>query len=227
MSVVWFVVRVVIGGLAIGRGLQKLTTLFGGQGLTAAAKDLELVGFDAPRRDASMTAVGQLVAGVLIGTGVLVPLGAGLLAGIALNALTIRGRESGWGSPGAIIDAVTLAGAVVIGFVAPGAYALERAWGWEVGGGAVGVGALVIAAFVAMAGTQLRDTRKVAARREADEAEQEPLASPPIDPLTSETATDPAEATEGESVPNPVAKRDEERELEQARSGSGPDHGQA
>lgn len=198
-----FIIRMVVGGLAVIRSFQKLLRP------GAAAEEFEYVGFKRPRTLALATGGTQLVAGLLILFGVLVPLGAGLLLGIALNALMIRGQESGWFSVGVLIDAVLVAGGLILGFISPGAIALERTWDWEVGGGALGVGAIVIGALIAAAGTQLRDTRKVKARRQGTEEEIEPVGSTPPEPLDPEEATDPAATTEGESHADPIRHRNE------------------
>ncbi|MDX1621357.1 MAG: DoxX family protein [Nitriliruptorales bacterium] len=202
-SMVTFVIRLVVGALAVFRSLQKLARP------NATAEEFEHVGFKRPRQIGLATGVVQLVAGLLILTGVLVPLGAGLLLGIAINALSIRSNEAGWTSPAILVDGVLAAGGLLLGFISPGALALERAWDWEVGGGALGVLAIVIGALIAAAGTQLRDTRKVRARREGTEDEIEPLAETPLEPLDADEATDPAATTAGDSHADPIRHRNE------------------
>ncbi|MDX1620092.1 MAG: DoxX family membrane protein [Nitriliruptorales bacterium] len=198
-----FIIRVVIGVLVLVRAGQKL----GRPGQTA--DELEHVGFRRPRTIGLVTGIVQLVAGVMILAGILVPLAAGLVLGIAVNAALIRGQESGWASPGGMLDSALVAGGLVLGFISPGALAIERAIEWEVGGGALGVFAIVIGALIAAAGTQLRDARKVRARREGTTAQVEELAATPVEPLDTGEATDPAATTQGESQTDPIRHRDE------------------
>lgn len=203
MPVITLVIRVVVGVLALARGAQKLTSL------DETEAEFQHVGFRGARRVALAVGLLQVLGGSLLVAGVLVPLAAALIIGIAVNALFVRGQEAGWGSAGVIVDGLLLAGALGLGFIGPGALALERAWDWEVGGDATGMGAVVLGALVAAAGTQIRDARKVKARREGTEDEVEPLGSTPLDPLGPEEASDPAASTEGESHSDPIRHRDE------------------
>ncbi|MDX1657810.1 MAG: DoxX family membrane protein [Nitriliruptorales bacterium] len=198
-----FIIRIVIGVLALVRAGQKL----GRPGPTA--DELEHVGFRRPRTIGLVTGGVQLVAGLMILVGFLVPLAAGLVLGVAVNAVLIRGQEAGWATPGVMLDGTLIAGGLLLGFISPGALAIERAIEWEVGGGALGVLAIVIGALIAAAGTQLRDTRKVKARREGTSTQVEELDATPLEPLDADEATDPAATTQGESHADPIRHRDE------------------
>lgn len=203
MGLVWLLVRVVAGAVTFFRGARRLADLEGSAG------ELAHVGFRSPRRVAAAIGALQVVAGLMLMAGLLVPIAAGVVLAISMNGVSIRRSELGWAHPETIVDVLLLAAGVVLGFVAPGPLALDRILDWEVGGGALGVLALVLGALGGAVGTQLRDTRIVKARREGTDAEEaRGLERPPVEPLGPREATDPGQATEGDGPADPRRARD-------------------
>jgi putative oxidoreductase len=64
MGIGRLLLRLVIGGIFIGHGLQKLTGAFGGPGLAGTEKMMEKTRMYPPRRNALAAALAETVGGV-------------------------------------------------------------------------------------------------------------------------------------------------------------------
>ena len=121
------VLRVAVGLLLVGHGVQKLFGWCGGGGLTAAAWFFRSVGYRPPRLMAGLSGGAELVAGVALAAGLGTPLAAAVVIATMLNAAVAahtRNRlfaiDGGYGYPvGIVMLAATL------GFTGAGAMSLD------------------------------------------------------------------------------------------------------
>jgi putative oxidoreductase len=131
MDIALFVLRLVIGGLFIGHGAQKLFGWFGGHGFagTRAFMDgtlrLRPAGFWA-----GLAGLSELGGGALFAAGLLSPLGSlGIIAAM-LVAIALVHWPRFWVADGGIeYPLVLVAAAVAVALAGPGAYSLDAALG--------------------------------------------------------------------------------------------------
>src|SRR5690242_17939527 len=81
------ILRVVIGGLFVGHGTQKLFGWFGGAGIEETAGFFESVGLRPGERHARAAGATEATAGALLAVGLATPLAAAGLAGVMLTAI--------------------------------------------------------------------------------------------------------------------------------------------
>lgn len=149
------VVRLLVGGLLVGHGLQKLTHRLRGQGLDGTAGFFGQLGYPYPRMMALMAGATEMGVGMLFAVGFALPLAAAGLIGVMLNAaVTVHAANGLWIQHGGyeypLVLGVLGAGLALTG---PGGYALA-AWaeielaGLTTGGAAaftgVGLGAATL-----------------------------------------------------------------------------------
>ena len=73
--------RILIGVLMMGHGLQKLKGWFGGYGLEATGQAFEGMGLRPGKAHATASGLSEFVGGALLATGFLTPLGAAMITG--------------------------------------------------------------------------------------------------------------------------------------------------
>jgi putative oxidoreductase len=150
MEIGLLIVRVVVGGLLVGHGSQKLFGWFGGYGLNGTGGYMESFGLRPGPLFALTAGAAELAGGLLFGTGLLTPLAAAMVASTMLVAARTDHAGKGlWIFNGGAEYVLTNA-AVVIGFAFAGAgdWSLDHAIGWDVAGTWWGLAA----AFVAVVG---------------------------------------------------------------------------
>jgi putative oxidoreductase len=76
MNLALLILRVSLGLLLAGHGIQKLSKHLGGHGIAAEAADLEAHGLRGGKPAAALSGLTQLAAGMSIATGLLTPLAA-------------------------------------------------------------------------------------------------------------------------------------------------------
>ena len=76
--------RMIIGGLFIGHGLQKLAGRFGGSGPEVTGQHFEALGLRPGKTHALAAGAAEAGGGALIAAGALTPAGASLLSGTRL-----------------------------------------------------------------------------------------------------------------------------------------------
>ena len=150
MNLALLVLRVVVGGLFVGHGAQKLFGWFGGHGPEGTGAFFESIGIERGRTLAIVAGGSELVGGLLFACGLATPVGAALLSAVMIAAVWTVHRGNGlWVTQGgfeynlvllAVLFAVTAAG--------PGAWSLDGQWdlhlageGWalaELGAGVLG-----------------------------------------------------------------------------------------
>lgn len=130
------ILRVMLGGLLIGHGLQQLFGWWGGSGLTGLKNTLADVGYQHADILTYVAAGGQITAGVLLVLGLFTPLAAagalayllnGILAGIAADS----GHIAFFLPDGHEFRLTLIVVAVAIILAGPGRYGLDAGRGWS------------------------------------------------------------------------------------------------
>jgi putative oxidoreductase len=123
--------RITVGGLFVGHGLQKLTGNFGGGGLTATGEAFESMGLRPGKAHAAAAGAGEAVGGALLAGGLLTPLGASLISGTMVTAIRKVHLANGpWASKGGYeYNLVLLAIVFAVTDVGPGELSLDNALG--------------------------------------------------------------------------------------------------
>src|SRR5437868_403761 len=130
------VVRAVIGLVLVGHGVQKLFGWFGGSGLTGTGKAMGAVGYRPGTLFAFVAGATEAGGGLLLALGLLTPLAASAIIGTMLNAaLSAHVKKGFWLANGGYEYTLALgAAAAGLGFTGAGAYSLDHAIGWTMGG---------------------------------------------------------------------------------------------
>ena len=87
MKIARFLLRVVIGGLFVGHGAQKLFGWFGGHGIDGTASFFEQIGIRPGRRNAIAAGAAEAGGGAALALGLATPLAASTLTGVMLTAI--------------------------------------------------------------------------------------------------------------------------------------------
>ncbi len=128
-----FIIRIAVGGLVLGHGLQKLMGWFGGPGVTGWAEMLESLHYRRPRLMSWTHALAETGAGLLLVFGLFTPLAVAAIIGVMLNAIVAaHGRNGLWAQEGGFEYPLVLgvtAGALAL--TGPGGWAVDTALGWE------------------------------------------------------------------------------------------------
>jgi putative oxidoreductase len=130
------VLRVVVGGLFMGHGLQKLAGWFGGHGLHTTGQSFESMGLRPGKVHAASAGASETAGGALVAAGLLTPLGASLLSGTMITAIRkVHARNGPWAAEGGYeYNLVLLAAVFAITDVGPGEWSLDEALGIRVSG---------------------------------------------------------------------------------------------
>jgi putative oxidoreductase len=186
--------RIGLGSIMAGHGLQKLAGKFGGPGLDGAAAGFESMGFVPGKPYAAAAALSETIGGGLLATGTLTPLGAAMVTGtMAVAIKKVHAKNGLWVTQGGMeYNLVLMAGAFALTEVGPGRLALDgiitkrrQGFGWALVQLAAGVGgaAAVIALAQRNAGDGLND------RIDAAVAEHSDTISSAADAVSSVTDT--------------------------------------
>lgn len=159
--------RIVVGTLFIGHGLQKLMGWFKGHGLKATGDAFESMGLHPGKAHATAAALAETAGGAMIATGLLTPLGSSLVTGsMAVAIHKVHWRNGVWITEGGFEYNLVLATcAFAISASGPGALSFDEALGIEVSGLGVAIGQLAAALIGATA------TVLIGARGQSIEAE--------------------------------------------------------
>ncbi len=160
MRLAKFATRVLIGGLFVGHGTQKLKGWFGGPGIEGTAGMMESLGMHPPRRNAYAAGLAETTGGALLATGLFTPLASAALTGTMLTAIEkVHAPKGPWVSGGGWeYNAVLIAAVLAIAEDGPGNASLDHAFGIE----KKGLGAALLAAALGL-GASLATTRLAAA----------------------------------------------------------------
>jgi putative oxidoreductase len=157
MNVALLVLRVIVGGLFVGHGSQKLFGWFGGHGPQGTASFFGGVGLTPALPFALLAGTAELTGGLLLGFGLFVPVAALLLVGVMTTAIAAVHWKNGlWVTDGGIEYPLVLAAvAFATAALGPGSLSLDRALGidwagltWAVAAAVIGcLGGLIVVAL--------------------------------------------------------------------------------
>jgi putative oxidoreductase len=154
--------RLVLGGLFVGHGTQKLLGWFGGHGLDGTAGFFESLGMRPGRQHAIIAGTAETGGGALLALGLATPAAAAAITGVMTSAIrTVHApngpwvTDGGWEYPAVIIATVAL-----ITEVGPGPVSLDAARDGERSG--TGWTLAALAAGVGMSTVLLRDWERAA-----------------------------------------------------------------
>jgi putative oxidoreductase len=136
--------RVLVGGLFVGHGLQKLEGWFGGAGLEQTGGFFESIGLQPGRRNALAAGATEAGGGALLALGLATPLAAGSLIAVMATAIRKVHLQNGlWVNDGGIeYTAVLVAALTLLAEAGPGRLSLDAALGTEKKGLRYGLAAL-------------------------------------------------------------------------------------
>ncbi|WP_433657181.1 DoxX family membrane protein [Nocardia sp. CA-128927] len=131
-----FLLRLVVGGIFIYHGLQKLTGWFNGPGLDGTRDMMETGGWDHPTLAAILVTIGELGGGALLVLGLATPFAAGAVLAVILDAWAWKqGMIPGFQFKAAVptgveLESILAGTAAVIILTGPGRWAFDRNRGW-------------------------------------------------------------------------------------------------
>lgn len=147
--------RLVVGGLFVGHGLQKLAGWFDGPGIEGASGWFESIGLRPGRRHAVAAGATEAAGGAMLAAGLATPLAAAALMSVMLTAVRkVHWQNGPWnGNGGYEFNLTLLASLFLFAEQGPGEWSLDRALGIERSGplwgvAAVGAGAVASTALV-------------------------------------------------------------------------------
>jgi putative oxidoreductase len=128
--------RLLIGGLFVGHGTQKLFGWFGGGGRAGTGQFFESIGLKPGERNAMAAGASETAGGALIAAGLLTPLGASLISGPMITAIrTVHLPNGPWvANSGWEYNAVLVAVMFALTDIGPGDWSLDAAAGRDLSG---------------------------------------------------------------------------------------------
>jgi putative oxidoreductase len=125
--------RLIVGGLFVGHGMQKLTGAFGGHGLENTGQAFESLGLRPGKTHAVAAGVAEAGGGTLIAAGAATPLGATVLSATMATAIrTVHGSKGPWATDGGYeYNLVLMAIVFALTDVGPGNWSVDGARGRE------------------------------------------------------------------------------------------------
>jgi len=146
VSIGLLLLRVIVGGLFVGHGTQKLFGWFGGHGLDGTGAWMESLGFRRGRVWAAVGGLAESLGGLLLALGFLTPLAAAAIVGVMTTAtMAVHLRNGVWNTNGGYeLPLVYAAAATAIAFMGPGAYSVDRLIGLSIEPVTSGLVALVL-----------------------------------------------------------------------------------
>ncbi|NNC13712.1 DoxX family protein [Planctomonas sp. JC2975] len=124
------ILRVVVGLLFIGHGLQKLAGLFGGGGLEQTEKTMDALGMHPARLQARAAGLAETAGGAALALGVATPFAsAGLIATMITAIRKVHARNGIWNSNGGVEFNVVMIAAATLLAERPGKASVDGAFG--------------------------------------------------------------------------------------------------
>ena len=164
MNVGKLALRIVIGGLFIGHGTQKLLGWFGGSGLEGTDKTMEALDMQPARRNSIASGMTEAGCGALLVVGLGTPFAVAGLIGIMITAVRkVHWKNGPWNSNGGWeYNAVIIAALTALADSGPGPVSLDAALGRERSGSRWALAALALGAAGSTAAIELgrRATRR-------------------------------------------------------------------
>jgi putative oxidoreductase len=136
MSLGLLILRLVVGGLFIGHGTQKVFGWFGGHGLEGSGQFFDALGLRPGRTTALLAGTTEAGGGLLLALGLLTPLAAAGITAVMVAAIWTAHLSKGvWNSNGGFEYPLTLIAAVVaLAGVGAGNWSLDNALGLDLAG---------------------------------------------------------------------------------------------
>jgi putative oxidoreductase len=170
--------RVVVGGLFIAHGTQKLFGWFDGPGIEGASKMMDSIGLRPGRRNALAASATESVGGAMLVAGALTPLAAtGLIATMITAIRTVHVKNGLWNAKGGYeFNLALIAAILAIVDGGPGKLSIDGALGLDDTGEGWALAALLAGA---LGSTIAIEAGHRQAAEETDASEQGPAASAP------------------------------------------------
>jgi putative oxidoreductase len=133
MKIGRLLLRLVVGGLFVGHGTQKLFGWFGGYGLDGTAGFFEQLGLRPGRRHAVAAGAAEAGGGALLVAGLATPAAASVLTATMLTAIhRVHLKNGPWSTNGGYeYNVVLIAAVLALAEVGPGDLSLDHALGTE------------------------------------------------------------------------------------------------
>jgi putative oxidoreductase len=173
MRIGTLVLRLVVGGVFVGHGLQKLTGAFGGPGLEGTEQMMAKTGMTPAARNARAVALTETTGGAAIALGAATPLAAGgLIATMLVATHKVHWRNGFWNAKGGWeFNAVLIAALTAIAADGPGKVSVDAIRGRKRGGLRGALTALAVGAAGAIGVVQLAKGAQELAAEEHSAAE--------------------------------------------------------
>ena len=128
------ILRLMVGGVFLYHGLQKLTGWWGGPGLDGMEAGLARGGWDQAKLNAIMLTVAEVGGGALLILGLATPLAGGALLAVIIDAWLVKqaaspGLQYG-GDGGTELEAILVGATAAVILLGPGRIALDGGRGW-------------------------------------------------------------------------------------------------
>jgi putative oxidoreductase len=140
--------RLVIGGLFIGHGTQKLMGWFGGPGIEGTQGMMESLEMHPPKANALAAGISETAGGTLLAAGLLTPLASATLTGTMITAIRkVHWSKGPWVAGGGYeYNLVLIAALLALAESGPGDLSADaalglRLTGWQWSAAALGMGA--------------------------------------------------------------------------------------
>jgi putative oxidoreductase len=152
MKIGRLLLRLVVGGLFVGHGVQKLFGWFDGPGLDTTAQGFEHLGLRPARPNAIAAGAAEAGGGALLAAGLETPFAASVLVATMLTAIhRVHAKNGPWVTNGGYeYNLVLIAAALALAEVGPGPLSLDAARGRERSGSGWALAALVTGALGAI-----------------------------------------------------------------------------
>lgn len=136
MKIAKLSLRLLIGGLFVGHGTQKLRGWFGGPGIDGLSVGMEAMGLHPPRRNAYAAGISETAGGVLLAAGLLTPLASAAVTGTMVVAVAkVHAANGPWATEGGWeYNAVLVAAVLALAEAGPGPVSLDHLLGIEKSG---------------------------------------------------------------------------------------------
>ena len=172
MDVGLLLLRLIVGGLFMGHGAQKLFGSFGGYGLEGTGGFMRKLGYRPGRTMAGLAGLTEFACGTLLILGFLTPFAAAGIIGVMINAIiSVHWRNGVWNERGGLEYPLVMSTAVAaLAFVGPGDVSIDGAFNLELAGVAWGLSAILLGlisgSIVVMSRSQARVIRQEESRTE-------------------------------------------------------------
>jgi putative oxidoreductase len=176
MKIGALLLRLVVGGLFVGHGTQKLFGWFGGHGLDATAQGFEQLGLRPGRPNAIAAGTAEAGGGALLALGLETPLAASVLIATMLTAIhRVHATKGPWLTNGGYeYNLVLIAAALALVEAGPGALSLDGARGRERSGAGWALAALAVGALGAIGSYAAAAAQPTSVETGPEETEDQP-----------------------------------------------------